>query len=325
MRGGEFVLPVLDEDGVGVEVGDGVGDRFQRGVEGEGEAEEGTVEIEGRERLAAREELHGVVDCGTLQETVEFVGAFQEDSAGLRGHERDVAEELERVAEALLGVEENGAAGEGGAVPLGLAEIAAEGEEVAALPAPFVLWPAGGKIATVEEEEGEIAVGIGVVGLEGDGLAIGSGSVVEAGEIAEGVAEVIVSGGVAGVERVGLVVSGEGFVDVALGAEGVAEIEVGVGELGVELKGAAGGGDGFVEAAALLERVGKVVVEFGAGGLEGDGSFVGGDGIVEAGLFEIYVAEGGVEDGVGGLGGEGAVEEIGGGVAAAGLEGERAE
>jgi hypothetical protein len=107
------------------------------------------------------------------------------------GEELEVAEELEGVAEALLGVdEEAGAVWERFAVPAGLGEAAGVGVDFAEFPADFVVLPAFPEVAGAELGEGEVVADAGVVGVEVEGGSVGGESFCDSAEAEEGVAAV---------------------------------------------------------------------------------------------------------------------------------------
>ena len=97
-----------DFGGVGGEIGDGGGDGFQGGLEDGWQGEERAVEVEGWEgRAIGHDLLDGEL---VLEEADERFGALDEDAAASLGDQRSVADELDGVAEALFGVEEDGLA-----------------------------------------------------------------------------------------------------------------------------------------------------------------------------------------------------------------------
>ena len=86
-----------------------------------------------------------------------------------------------------------------------------------------------GIIALLLEDDAEVAVGLGVVGLEPDGLAVVGDGLVQLPLVAQGDAEVVVGLGVVGLEPDGLAVVGDGLVQLPLVPQGVAEVVVGLG------------------------------------------------------------------------------------------------
>ena len=86
------------------------------------------------------------------------------------GDERRVAAELDRVAEALLGMQQQDAAAERLARPQGCANRRGR---AAGPPAPFVFPPAFGELAVQQQSEGQVVMGIREVRVEGNGLSAG--------------------------------------------------------------------------------------------------------------------------------------------------------
>ncbi len=101
--------------------------------------------IKRRQRLAMRDPG---ADAGNLAEQGdEFRLALYDDPAAAAGDQRCVADELDRVAKTLFGVEKNRAAGEILTLPLGLRKAGTGIADIAALQPPFISLPARGKIA----------------------------------------------------------------------------------------------------------------------------------------------------------------------------------
>ena len=100
----------------------------------------------------------------------------------------------------------------------------------------------------------------------------------------QGVAEVEVGLGVILLESDGLAVLGDGLVQLALVLQGVAEVAVGLGVILLESDGLAVLGDGLVQLALILQGDAEVVVGFGVILLESDGLAVLGDGLVQLAL-----------------------------------------
>src|SRR5579859_2881520 len=89
-----------------------------------GEAHQGAADIEGREGFTHRDDL---ADSELiLEEFSQPRLTQQEDFPATCGDHRDVADEVDRVAQALLGDEEDSAALQGASVPEGIEEFAVE-------------------------------------------------------------------------------------------------------------------------------------------------------------------------------------------------------
>jgi hypothetical protein len=216
-----------------------------------------------------------------LGDSEERGGDFEEDARGVQGeNEGKVAEEVEGVAEALLGVEEEGGVGEGlgGLVePEGLGEGAKRVLVVGALPAGFVFAPAGGEVAALEELKGKIPMAFGVGGAELEGAAedgFGFGGVDEGEDFAEAAGGV----GVVGMEAESFAEGGDGGGVFKAVTKGDAEVAVGFSEGGIDAEGVVevvdrGSGVAFVD-----EDGGEVAVGVGEVGGEAEGAEVELDG-----------------------------------------------
>src|ERR1043166_4409134 len=109
---------------------------LQRRCKGEREREQRAVQIERRQRIAARNDRYS----GTRRdERNERLLNFQDDVAAARGDQWQIAQELDGVAETLLGVQQNPFAAERLAAPLRLFEFARL--QVAEVPARLVFLP----------------------------------------------------------------------------------------------------------------------------------------------------------------------------------------
>ena len=109
---------------------------------GEGQTQKRAVQIEVGQRAAARYHL-GRSGEGS-GEFAQRVLHLQDDPRPTRGNERDVSAELDRVAKSLLGMEQDGFAGDiRCAKPQGPVECAPVTFHLRCPPAPLVLLPAG--------------------------------------------------------------------------------------------------------------------------------------------------------------------------------------
>jgi hypothetical protein len=246
-------------------------------------------------------------------EAEKWVWDFEEDARGAKGEdEREIAEEVEGVAEALFGVEKKCGVGDGlgGLVaPEGLGEGAGGIFVVGAQPAGFVFAPASGEVAAFEELQGKIPVAFGVGGTEVDGAtedALGVGSVDEGEDFAEAAGGV----GVVGLKAQGFAESGDGGGVFEAVAKGDAEVAVGFDEVGVDAEGVVevvdgGGGVAFVD-----EDGGEVAVGVGEVWREAKGAEIELDGGGGLGGF-LDADAGGVPDfGEVGIEGEDAEEDV---------------
>ena len=114
------------------------------------------MQVERRQRLALNDDRFDAVEAG---EQPDERSRYFEDEAGPGGDERGIATKLDRVAQALLGVQQQDAVADLLAEPQRLREPPAEAEPPD-LPAPFVFPPAFGELTVLQKQEGEVEMGI---------------------------------------------------------------------------------------------------------------------------------------------------------------------
>ncbi len=132
-----------------------------------------------------------------LEEGEELGRGFEQNARARAGPLRDegeITDKLDRVAEALLGVDQKGLVlRERVSIPLRLGEIAFGGREVGALPAGFVGAEAFDVVAVEEEGTGPVPLGGGEAGSKlGRAGVVGEG-IVESPEVFEEGGEIVVS------------------------------------------------------------------------------------------------------------------------------------
>ncbi|HEY1540906.1 MAG TPA: hypothetical protein VGG01_00725 [Xanthobacteraceae bacterium] len=186
-----------------------------------------------RRRIAAVAE-HVDARQALAQQRHELLMHPQRHLAGARREQRRIARELQRVAEALLGLHIDVPPREAFAFPrpFGKARALALGRTQP----PLVRVPALAEIAAHEQQDAEARTRVGVAGRERDGAAQSGGALRE----------------LAGMMQRG------------------AEIGPGVGVIGIELDGATIGGDRLVKALQRMERVAEIAVRLAEIGLGGD-------------------------------------------------------
>src|SRR5262245_29239106 len=207
-----------------------------------------------------------------------------------------IANEVDGVAEALLGREEDRFAVERGAVPLRNVEL---GEfDLARFPAPLVFGPAASEIAEQESHDAEVFVDIGVARRELDGLFIDAEGVGDATFPAERRGFVLESDEVVRLLLDSPVEGGDGVVEPPHHAKGVAEVVEGNGELWLELEGPAIRGEGFGVALLIVADHAEVTPGVGLGGLSGEDLLVDLLGFVQAAdLLKLPTLAEGLGDG----------------------------
>ena len=151
------------------------------------------MHVEGRWRGVGGDEG---VDVGEgFEEGEEGAWALEDEGGAAGGDFGEAADELDGVAEALLGVDEEGFSAGVFAVPEGGGEGARGDGEAGGFPAPLVFGPSFAEVSVEEEHVGEVVVGFGEIGFEGDGSAEFFEGVIEELEINEGGAEEAVGRG----------------------------------------------------------------------------------------------------------------------------------
>ena len=98
------------------------------------------MKIKGRQWLASGHDWTFPGYC--LKEPLQFGLAFNDDSGAPLPHHGQVADELNGIAQSLLGVEQKGTIFQWAAVPLPLSEVPPWGREILAFPSPFQFFPA---------------------------------------------------------------------------------------------------------------------------------------------------------------------------------------
>src|SRR6185312_5060000 len=142
---------------------------------------------EGRQRRALVED--GDAFGMRPEQRLEAVRQFEHDARAARFDERQIAQHLDRVAVALLGVQQDGPAGDVLALPLRLRE-AAWGEFGGAAPAPFVALEAGVEVAERQRQQRLVPVRLRQGRIERDGLIEARHRLAGAAEIAQRAAAV---------------------------------------------------------------------------------------------------------------------------------------
>ena len=123
------------------------GDRLERRAEDVGQREQRRLDVEGGQRGAARHDRR--IPLQACEQGRKWRLALEDDCAAALGHQRHIAGELEGVAEALLGIEQNGSAAQWLARPSWLGEAAGRAALLGA-PAPFVLGKAPSEISALQ-------------------------------------------------------------------------------------------------------------------------------------------------------------------------------
>ena len=156
----------LHQAGIGAQIRNVRGDGRRRRAENARQAEQGHLHIVRRQGRAARDELVGAGNTGEQSRQERL--ALKEDSAATFLDHGQVADELDGIAQALLGIHENGFAFQGGAVPARPGERARR--HVGLRPALLVILPAAREIAHEQAQQRTLPAGRRLVGTEPQGV-----------------------------------------------------------------------------------------------------------------------------------------------------------
>ena len=147
---------------IGAKVGYLTGDIGQFRSQDTRQAEQGNVHVMGRQGTLARDQA---VDARAVsQQRQQRSRAGQDHRAALFLNEGDVANELQRVAQALFGVQQNRLTLQGRAVPLRPGRT--QRGQVLAAPTPFILSPTFVELAELEQSHTLALVGLGMAGVQ---------------------------------------------------------------------------------------------------------------------------------------------------------------
>jgi hypothetical protein len=206
--------------------------------------------------------------------------AHHGDTATTLMHQRDVPDELQRIAQPLLGMDEDGPPVQGGAVPEGGAERR-QSAEFLALPSPFVTRPSVLELAHLEPGQRLIPMRLGIVRLEADRLLIARVGLVEPALLPQCDAEVVVGIGKVGLEADGPLVARHGLREPVLLFQDAPQVVVGIGIVGLEADGPLKTGRGLLEIVLPRQHDAQVVLHIGVVGLEADDPPIARHGVVE--------------------------------------------
>src|SRR5262249_37749810 len=133
----QFLMPVIDEGGLGVQVGNGRRHVGRRRLEDSGDAHEWQGNIEWRQRINPRE--GGGYSLEPTQQPARMGQALEDHAHAWLCEQCQVANELDRVPQTLFGKDKQSAAFKRRTVPAGL--LKGVPGKTLGLPAPFILLP----------------------------------------------------------------------------------------------------------------------------------------------------------------------------------------
>jgi len=284
----EALAPFDRVRSIGGEIRHVRGNVGERGAEDQRETHEGAVDIERGDRLSIDDDLGVAGDAA--EEALKF-GGCAEDDFGLRvlaGDQGKIADELDGVAESLLGVEKDRAAVQRRAVPAGLFEMGVGLEEGGAFPSPLEFRPAALEVAVGQERQPEIGMHFGIVRSQsGRTLKSGQG-LVEASRGGESNAQVgkrvgQARRGVDGVALLPLLMGGKKLLGAAprVAVHGADHGVVGRGEIRAKFKAAPIEAQRFIDAPKLGQQQREIVDGLMIIGAHANGLAISGDGFVE--------------------------------------------
>ena len=194
---------------------------------------QGDMHVKVGERLLLRKQL---IDAGaTRQEPKQPRLGGHDDVAAAFLHQRGETDEVQGVAQSLLGVYQDPAAGQGRTVPDRLRKRT-QGDALAD-PTPFMLGPTPFVVALKEPDDRSVAMGGRMVRLQMQRLLVASTRFVELALLLEYRAQCIVDACIRRRETDGLLQASNSFIQLALVAQDNPQIVVCFGMVGLQAHG----------------------------------------------------------------------------------------
>src|SRR5271157_2748674 len=156
--------PLLYLGGVRTNVGDLGGNGVQFRADGQGQTEQRALPVDRRKRLIAADDLRR--SRGMSQQAEQTGLDFQDHFSSPRGDQGDIADELECVTHALLGVKQNSRPLQGFTFPERLGKFPAKTKTVLRTPAVLILAQAQTEIALLQMNKAKEGAGLGGVRLQ---------------------------------------------------------------------------------------------------------------------------------------------------------------
>ena len=218
----------------------------------------------GRRKRAAVPRRNDPVDAGTGSQQPGQAGrTFAEHGADALFDERGEADELDGIAQALFGMQQNGAMWKAISPPERLREMPDAWFHLLGLPAPLVILPALGEIAHQQQSVCQIVVRLGMIGLLLDRLSIAAYRLREFPLVFQDIAEIAIGVGIIGLQTHGLLEAADRLVEAALIAQGNAEVVVRRGKIRPQLQGLVVMGNRLVELALIAQSHRQIAVRGG--------------------------------------------------------------
>ena len=230
---------------------------LQAEVEQVRQREQRHVHVVGRQRVALDDHVGHAGDGGG--EPRERRRDDDDRVRAARGEWLDEAQVLEAVTQALLGGHEEAASARGIACPAGTGMAFERGGELGRAQPPFVLAPAGSRIATQQKGEGAVPVQLRVVGAGVQSPIEGSERTGHVAALLTCEAEVAPCAGVTGMQSERALVGGDSLVAASRGRERQAAVVVELGLVGHQRHRAVEVLEGFVEPTLLIADHAEVV------------------------------------------------------------------
>ena len=283
---------------------DGFEPRFERPRQ----AQERNVELIGRRFAAVAE--HGYADKTFAQQRRQLLLHAQRHMPGARRQQRDVARELQRIAQALLGLHIDVLAGEVLALPR--REWKSRPFVLGRAQAPLVFVPAFAEIAAHQQQQAESGMRIGVMRCERDGAAHCRCAVVETPAVMQRRAEIGPCIRKVGSQFDGATVGIDGVIEPSQSVQRIAEIAVRFGKSRLGRDSLAVRAGGFAKLPHLVERDTEIAPCFGVVRPKLNCAAGGGDRVLRPSGEAVHLAEIAVIERDARVGSDGALHEIDG-------------
>ena len=250
----EQLLQARLAPGIDLQVGDIGRDRLKASLEDARHREQWQESLERRQGVAADDHLVDAVEPG--EQGFQSLAAFDHEALAARPDHGRIADELDRVAVALLGRQHDRAV-DPASVPLppGIAQV----RRVAQLPARLVGGPAPVEVTLDQVGEREVPADVRQPRIELLGALEDLDCLVDQAGVLQGDAEVVDHAGVGGIDLHGTAEHVEGFKVPSGILEGIAEVAEGLDVARVALQRPAVAGDRLVELAFLAQGDAEVV------------------------------------------------------------------